>query len=217
MSSSRIIPFIQNEYYHVFNRGVAKMPIFNNFYDYNRFLKTFLYYLINDIKPKFSTFTPTTVKLNTKKKIANIVCYCLMPNHFHLLLQQLKEAGITELLSKLSNSYTKYFNVKYKRVGPLFQGEFKAVRIEKDEQLIHVSRYIHLNPLVGYITKDLNSYLFSSYSEYTGNDKSLMCQKDIVLNQFKNLKDYEKFVLDQRDYGEKLEIIKHQLLDFEDC
>lgn len=192
------------------------MPIFNNYYDYKRFLKTFLYYLIDDIKPKFSTFSPTTMKLNDDKKIVNVISYCLMPNHFHFLLQQAKTGGITEFLSKLTNSYTRYFNVKYKRVGPLFQGEFKAVIIETDEQLIHVSRYIHLNPLLGYVIKDIDSYSFSSYPEFIGYDNSIICQKNIILDQFKNLKAYKEFVLNQQDYGEKLEFIKHQLLDFEE-
>ena len=191
------------------------MPIFNNSYDYSRFTKTTLYYLIDGPKPRFSIFSPTTQLLNAEKRIIEIVCYCLMPNHFHFLLQQKRATGITEFVSKLTNSYTKYFNIKNGRVGPLFQGEFKSVHIETNEQLLHLSRYIHLNPLVGYVTKYLESYKWSSYVEYTNPSISEICRKDIILSQFKSLNDYRQFVLDWEDYGKKIETIKHQLLDFE--
>ena len=136
-----------------------------------------------------------------------------MPNHFHFLIKQLKDGGITEFVSKLSNSYTKYYNTKYNRVGPLLQGEFKAVLIESDDQLIHVSRYIHLNPIASFLVKDLKNYRWSSYPEFTGEIKDGFCAKEEILSFFKSPKDYEKFVLDQVDYAQKLELIKHQLLE----
>lgn len=209
---SRVIPFVNDEYYHIFNRGVAKMPIFNNARDYNRFIKSMLYYQTEGPKPRFSLFSPKNTILNSNK-ITNIICYCLMPNHFHFLLQQKKSNGITEFISKLSNSYTKYFNTKNRRVGPLFQGEFKAVHIETNEQLIHVSRYIHLNPLVGYVVKNLEEYHWSSYLEYVNNGNSI-CTKEIILGQFKSQNDYKQFIHDQEDYGKQLEFIKHQLIDY---
>ena len=209
---SRIIPFADGEYYHIFNRGVAKMQIFNNFRDFNRFIKTMIYYSIEGPKPKFSMFMPTTTKLNASNKIVDIVCYCLMPNHFHFLLRQRRKNGISEFVSKLSNSYTKYFNIKNRRVGPLLQGDFKAVHIESNGQLIHLSRYIHLNPLVGYVTKDLDIYRWSSYHEYLNNESEI-CDNKIVLDQFKSPEEYRQFVLAQETYGKELERIKHQLLD----
>ena len=212
--ASRKVPLVTGEYYHIFNRGVAKMQIFNNFRDYNRFIKTMVYYAIEGPKPKFSHFTPTTTILNTDK-IVDIICYCLMPNHFHFILQQKKDGGITEFMSKLSNSYTKYFNVRNERIGPLLQGEFKSVHVATDEQLIHLSRYIHLNPLVGYVTKNLDDYRWSSYSEYKDPLNGKICAKEIVLSLFKSADEYVKFVLDQADYAKTLERIKHQLLDFE--
>ena len=213
---ARTVPFVNGEYYHVFNRGVAKMPIFNNFYDYKRFSKTMLYYSIEGPKPRFSVFTPTTTILNPSRKIIDFICYSLMPNHFHFLLRQAKEGGITEFISKLSNSYTKYLNIKNNRVGPLLQGDFKAVHIETNEQLLHVSRYVHLNPLVGYVTKYLDTYRWSSYNEYVNDIDNEICDKKIILEQFRSKPEYKQFVLDQEDYGKKLEIIKHQLLDFEE-
>jgi len=211
---SRFIPLVNNEFYHVLNRGTGQMQIFNQNRDYQRFFKTMLYYRIQGPKPRFSLFSPENTHLDQNRKIVEIICYCLMPNHFHLLLQQKIDGGITEFISKLSNSYTKYFNTKNRRSGPLLQGEFKAIHVETDEQLIHLSRYIHLNPLVSYITKSLEQYTWSSFSEYTKEKKSNFLSTDIILDQFKSTSDYQKFVKDQEGYGKKLEAIKHQLLDY---
>lgn len=209
---SRTIPFVNGEYYHVFNRGVAKMPIYNNVFDYKHFLSTVLYYQIDGPKPRFSFFRNKPISLEKNMKIVDIVCYCLMPNHFHFMLRQKRENGITEFVSKVSNSYTKYFNIKNKRVGPLLQGEFRSVYVESNEQLLHLSRYIHLNPLIGYVTKELREYKWSSYPEYLGLNGSI-CSKEMVLEQFKSARDYEQFVLDQVEYARQLEVIKHQFLD----
>ena len=192
------------------------MPIFRNVFDYRRFIKTMTYYQIEGPKPKFSRFLPSTTILNKSNKIVEIVCYCLMPNHFHFLLKQIRDGGITEFVSKVSNSYTKYFNTKNRREGPLLQGEFKSVYVETNEQLLHLSRYIHLNPLVGYVVKDLEDYRWSSYLEYLGIYNTDICAKSIIVRQFKSVDDYKRFVLDREDYGKKLEAIKHQLLDFEE-
>ena len=139
----RITPLVSGEYYHIYNRGSEKRDIYTQPRDYTRFQKTFYYYQFSDPKPKFSQFKKSNLfKPLLNEKLVEIICYCLMPNHFHFLIKQLKEKGISIFLSQLSNSYTKYFNVKYGRIGPLLQGAFKAVRIETDEQFIHVSRYI---------------------------------------------------------------------------
>lgn len=214
---SRIFPFINEYFYHIYNRGSEKKPIFETRRDYQRFLKTLKYYQIEGPKPKFSRFPSLLVKeLDESKKIVEIVAYCLMPNHFHLLIKPVKDAGITEFISKISNSYTKYYNTKHNRVGPLLQGEFKAVPIESDEQLTHVSRYIHLNPLVSGIIKNLNQYEWSSYQDYIGDKIKSFCLKEDILYFFKNPQDYEKFVLDQAGYATELGFIKHQLVDGND-
>ena len=213
--ASKKVPLATGEYYHVFNRGVAKMRIFNNFYDYNRFLKCVLYYQIDGQKPRFSIFTPETYELDSSKKIVDIISYCFMPNHFHFMLKQTRDGGISEFISKISNSYTKYFNIKNARVGPILQGDFKAVHIESNEQLLHVTRYIHLNPLIGFVVKDLEIYKWSSYSEYTDLISDGICEKDIILGQFETKVDYKQFVLDHIDYAKRLDYIKHLLLDYE--
>lgn len=210
----RFIPFVNGQYYHIFNRGSEKRSIFESQRDYRRFLKTLKYYQIEGPKPKFSHFPSLSVtELDTSKKMVEIIAYCLMPNHFHLLVKQVRDNGITEFTSKFINSYTKYYNTKHNRVGALLQGMFKAVLIESDEQLVHVSRYIHLNPVASYLIKNLGQYRWSSYPEYTNNSFPEFCSKEEILGHFKDPEDYRQFVLDQASYPQEIEFIKHQLID----
>lgn len=208
-------PNLVNEsIYHVYNRGVAKLPIFENQKDYQRFLQTSVYYQYQGPKPKFShqnRLRPINFKGN--QKIVDILTYCLMPNHFHFLLRQLKDNGISEFVRNLSNSFTKFYNTKYARIGPLLQGQFKAVLIENDEQLLHTHRYIHLNPVVSSLVKNIENYEWSSYPEYLGKISNDICSKQEILNFFKSNKDYKQFILDQIDYAKQLNSIKHLLID----
>lgn len=182
------------------------------------------YYSFSNPPVKLSKFLQLSnddrnkILLNLNKenqKLVEIICFCLMPNHFHLLLKQVADKGISRFLSKLQNSYTRYFNTKNERVGPLFLDQFKAVIIRTEEQLLHVSRYIHLNPLTSYVVKDFDSlrkYPWSSLEEYlTGNIK--ICSPEIILNYFKKKKSYEKFVQDQISYQQQLDRIKHMILE----
>ncbi len=209
----RITPLVDGQFYHVYNRGVEKRRIFEDKRCYKRFLQTIIYYQHKGPKPKFShSFDNKLFKIDPSKKIVDIITYCLMPNHFHFLVKQLTEGGISEFISKLTNSYTKFYNLKYRRVGHLFQGQFKAVLIESEEQLIHVSRYIHLNPIASFLVSDLNQYEWSSYKEYVNNTKGI-CNKEEILHFFKDHTSYQKFCLDQISYAQDLERIKHQLIE----
>ncbi len=151
---------------------------------------------------------------STKDLAIDIIAFCLMPNHIHILLKQVSGGGISKFMKQVSDSFTRYFNTKYKRVGPLFQGAFKAVRIENDEQLVHVSRYIHLNPLTGYIVREegLTRYPWSSLNEYLNKDFKLV-NPQIILSNFKTGLNYLKFILDQAEYAKELEKIKHLILE----
>lgn len=214
----RSTPLVNGEYYHVYNRGSEKQNIFTQAWDYKRFQKTFYYYQFLGPKPSFSKFAKSDLKsfkLTPDKKLVEIICYCLMPNHFHFLVKQLKNSGISTFLSQISNSYTKYFNTKYKRVGPLLQGAFKAVLIKSDEQLIHTSRYIHLNPIVSKLTSSLNSYPWSSYLEYI-NRQPFYSSPQEILNFFPSPKKYQEFAEAQIEYGTTLEILKHKAIDAEE-
>jgi putative transposase len=229
----REIPLVTNEIYHVLNRGVASQPTFQNKKDYSRAIETFLYYQNKQVcfwrnkklPLRYSKFLSLSNsqraqilgKLASDKQfLAEIVAYCFMPNHLHFLLKQISENGISKFMSNFTNSYTRYFNTKTKRNGPLFQGKFKAIRVETDEQLLHLSRYIHLNPYSSYVIKnlkDLETYPYSSLPEYLAKSQTNFCSKEIILHNFKNKSSYQKFVFDQADYQRKLEEIKHLLLE----
>lgn len=217
----RKTPLATDHIYHIFNRGVNKSKIFFSQRDYKRFLLAAKHYRIKNskfsyVKPNndpVSLASPTaSIEVNIQPKV-EILAYCLMPNHFHFLIKQLSDGGITFYMRRFMNSYAHYVNIKYKRVGPLFQGRFKSVLIESDEQLLHVSRYIHLNPLVSDLVSDLNEHPWSSYFAYVQNEKDGLSSPDLILNSFKTKKNYNQFLLDQEDYARSLEQIKH-LVDF---
>lgn len=181
------------------------------------------YYRYNNLPFRLSKFLQiskeereqTLANLESKNALAvGLVAFCLMPNHIHLLVKQIVDEGISKYMRQISDSFTRYFNTKYQRVGPLFQGTFKAVRIENDEQLIHVSRYIHLNPLTSFVVREGNfiNYPWSSLKDYLGGDSKII-NSQIVLNNFQVQGDYLKFVMDQADYGKELERIKHLILE----
>ena len=157
--------------------------------------------------------------MSLKKKamyLVSIISFVLMPNHFHFLLKQNVENGISLFLAQFQNSYTRYFNTKNRRQGHLLQGQFKAVRIEDDDQLLHVRRYIHLNPYVSYVVKDikeLEEYKYSSFPEYLNHEKNEICNKPIVLSHFPTIKQYKKFITDQADYQRELGQIKHLVME----
>ena len=221
----RYIPLIEGEYYHVFNRGVEKRTIFTDKRSYKRFIDTLFYY--SYVKPpmRFSNFVKLSIEkrlefldslLNEPRHIS-ICCYVLMPNHFHLLIRQEMNGNISTFIKTLSISYTRYFNTRIKRIGPLFQGQFKAIRVESEDQLTHVSRYIHLNPYTSYIVstlEELQAYSWSSLPAYlTKINQSLNCDFKPVLSNFKNIESYWQFIKDHADYQRKLDNIKHLLAE----
>ena len=140
--------------------------------------------------------------------IVEVLAYCLMPNYFHLLIKQKTESGLSRYIGDVENSFTKYFNYRQKRRGPIFLPRFKAVDVGSDEQLLHLSRYIHLNPLTSYVVQDeegLDNYIWSSWQEYMGEitERKEFCIEEVVLEFFENRKAYREFVLrnidDQRE------------------
>lgn len=216
-------PLVEGEYYHIYNRGVAYQPIFKNKRDYERFLLSLHYYQFTNIPLRLSKFlqlpkedrTALFEELEkTNDKIVDVVAYCFMPNHFHFLLKQHTTDGISRFMRLMVNSYAKYYNIKYKRVGSLLQGMFKAVHVQTTEQLIHLSRYIHLNPLVSHVVteEDFLSYPWSSLQEYITH-QSKVSNPQPVLAHFSPKQSYKDFVLDQADYGKELEKIKHLRLE----
>ncbi len=223
----RKTPLVTEHTYHIFNRGVASQPIFLNHSYYQRAIETFLYYQNQNLTSRYSYFIRQSQDRRAEMLdllrqqsdfLAEIIAYCLMPNHFHLILKQAQDNGISNFMSKFANSYTRYFNTKNNRIGPIFQGKFKAVLLETDNKLLHLSRYIHLNPFSAGIISNINDlaqYQFSSYPEYINKTTKQVCQKDVVLSYFKSRHSYKKFIADHSDHQRNLQIIKNQIIDFE--
>ncbi|MEK7541611.1 MAG: transposase [Patescibacteria group bacterium] len=140
--------FVEGYVYHIYNRGVEKRNIFLEDKDRLRFIADL--YEFNDTAPVFNPARqPFEVRLQTRRKqtLVEILSFCLMPNHYHLMMRQKEGNGITEFMRKLGTGYTNYFNLKYTRVGSLFQGKFKAILLKQEGHLTHLPHYIHLNPL----------------------------------------------------------------------
>lgn len=221
----RITPIVPGEIYHVFNRSIASQPIFLSKRDYLRAIKTIEFYSYNKPRLRFSHYNrlPFEEKNNFLKELKNfpqkpleILSFCLMSNHFHFLIKELSSQGITNFMRSFQDSYAKYFNIKNKRSGSVFQSMFKAIRIENDEQLLHVARYIHLNPYTNYVIKttdELGDYSWSSYAHYLGKYSFNFISPEIIMTSFSSVERLKEFTLDQADYQRKLKEIKHLLLE----
>ena len=180
--------FFEGGFYHVYSRGSEKRKIFLDRADRERFLKRFKEY--------------------KSKHAVSVICYCLMPNHYHLLLQQTSKEPISKFISRLNLAYAMYFNKRYDRVGPLFQGRFKAKNIDNDEYLVHLSRYIHLNPRGLIKGIDVENYQWSSLKNYISGDNEFI-DINLVLSYFKKrggLDEYLSFIKSEGEERLKGEI-----------
>jgi putative transposase len=202
----------RDQIYHVFNRGVEKRIIFTNDNDRRRFISCL--YFFNDLNPTDNICRLFDIGCRTndkRKKLVEILAFVLMDNHFHLLVKPLIKDGLSEFMKKLGIGYTKYFNIKYQRVGPLFQGKYKFVLMETDEQLSYIPHYIHLNPVEiiekKWKDKDIansqkvfdfaKSYRWSSLSDYLGDNQfKNIINKNILFDQICDHEEYKKDVLD---------------------
>jgi len=218
----RNISFEKGNYYHIFNRGVDKRDIFLNDNDKWRFLQGLFLFnskestgnILWQMERKRGEVTFSTLKdfftenKEEKEPIVLILAYCLKENHFHLLLKETEEGGIQSFMHKLGSSYAKYFNNKQKRQGVLFQGSFKAVRIDSDKYLQYLLAYINIvNPAQevserikeeGIERKEeakefIEKFPWSTHQEYLGKRNSIIIEKEIFENIFPTPKDYEEF------------------------
>lgn len=192
--------FANGEFFHVYNRGVDKRIIFMEDEDIERFFQSMIEF--NAADPVGSLYQNSFRQLSgptskSEDRLVNIVAYCLNPNHFHIVLEQLIDGGISEFMKRLGGGYTCFFNNKNERSGSLFQGRFKAIHIDSNEYLLHVSAYVNLNdqvhPLSGPTPKLVES--LSSWGEYTDKGIKGICEKGIVLEQFKSADEYKEFAL----------------------
>jgi len=182
------------EVYHLFNKSIADFRIFNNDVEFKRIIGTIRYYQIEKPQIKFSRFTKlfeetqkaakSELSFPGGQKLVDVVAYCIMPTHFHLAVQELKDKGIVTFMRNVLNSYTRYFNIKHNRKGPLWEGRFKKTTVESDEQLLHLTRYIHLNAVTAYLVDSPEDWYFSSYREYLSLDgkKPPICEYGDILD-----------------------------------
>jgi putative transposase len=189
-------PFAAGEIYHIYNRGVEKRTIFLEPSDYFRMVHDL--YELNDENDTFNAHrcvNDGSIKLeknNNKRKIlVEILAFVLMPNHYHLVLRQVEENGVVKFMQKLGTGYTNYFNKKNDRVGPLFQGSFKATHVATDDYLQNLMGYIHTNPIslvehvrsrTPNIMDSLGKYQWSSLLDYVEiNNFPSVTTRDFVL------------------------------------
>lgn len=203
------------ETYHIFNHSIAGIPIFKGQREYEMFLEAMKFYLQPNPPTKFSIYRTSKENFPIKldSTLVKIICFCIMPNHFHFILRQEIDNGIRQFIQRLSNSFAHYFTIKNKKRGHVFEGNFKAIRVETDEQLLHLSRYIHLNPVTAYLANNPQDYPYSSYAVYLGKESSGIVDPSPVLNHFSSTNKYIDFVLSQKDYQRALDKIKHLLLE----
>ncbi|MES2970928.1 MAG: transposase [Patescibacteria group bacterium] len=189
-------------YYHVYARGASKQPIFLEPKDYTYFLKLFERYLSDK-----TTISKQGIAYPNFKKSIQVLAYCLMPNHFHILVYQAEQGGLTALMRGIMTSYSRYFNLKYKRSGSLFENRYKASRIDTQAYLEHISRYIHLNP------RSWKTYPYSSLTYYKRGNAPVWLHPQRILEMFNSSESYLQFVADYEEHRDMLSEIKHELAD----
>ena len=202
----RLIRIAPGEYYHIFNRAVNKQVIFHNTSDYFRFLFLTLYFqspiIFQQLGRKVKEFVQSRALDSVeedeiiKKRRVELVAFCIMPNHFHLIVKELDEGGIAAYMQRVLTSYSKYYNTKYQKSGHVFQGPYRAVHIADDRQLLHLSAYIHRNPReISKWFKKEDQYPWSSYQDFIDENRwGNLIMPDIVIEQFKDKAEYENFV-----------------------
>ncbi len=205
----RKAPFAENEYYHVYSRGVEKRKIFLNAKDYDRFV-ALLYIMNQDISFRMDNFLQAhknnlaeIFKEEKNKTLVSILGYCLMPNHFHLILYEHTEGGISKFMGKLLTAYSMYFNTKYERSGPLLTRPFRSEHVSGESQYMYIFSYVHLNP-ISIIDKNwkengvknkkeadkfLKNYKYSSYLDFLGNSRpeSVIIDFSLIPEYIKNM------------------------------
>lgn len=211
------------EIYHVLNHSIASEEIFVRKNESNRSLELVDFYRFPQ-RIRYSQFkllpkekrSDYAVEFRKLKPLVEIYAFAFMPNHYHTLLKQIQEDGIKIFASNFQNGFAKYFNKKNNRQGALFLKSFKAKRITTDEQFLHVSRYIHLNPVTSYLIEfdQLGNYPWTSFHYYVRScTKGNLVNTRFLLKMFGTREKYEKFVANQVDYQRKLHLIKNLILE----
>lgn len=203
--------FFNGEIYHLYNRGVNGQPIFRGKQSYLRAMSAMDFYRFSWSGPGLASFLRSDQLIQAQVRnaqqdrgmLVEIYAYCLMPNHYHVLIKQVVEGGISNYISRFQNSYTRFYNIRSNRSGPLFTGPFKSVKIEDQIQLLHTSRYIHLNPYSAGLVDDiegLRNYPWSSLQEYGGNGVFRLADTTVISESFVNSDSYMRYIADRADF-----------------
>jgi len=206
--------------YHIMNKSIAGYKIFNNQNDYKRIIDVIRYYQRIEPPTRYSMLIKLPIQTQSqilnyhykKEKIVEIIAYCIMPTHIHFLLRQIRDNGISNFMANIENSYSRYFNTKNNRKGPLWVGRFKNVKVGDDEQLYHLTRYIHLNPVSTDLVNDPILWKYSSYNEYIkeGDKQNYICKFHDILSI--NTYRYKHFVENNASYQRTISKIKKLIL-----
>lgn len=197
-AKNSIKEFVPNAYYHIYNRGVEKRTIFQDEQDRAVFLSYLKTYLLpkdehslqailahKESSSKEKDRALKLLRLNNFADSLTLLAFCLMPNHFHFLVKQTDPMTIDRFMQSFCTRYTVYFNKKYRRVGGLFQGLYKAVRVTSEEQLLHLSRYIHRNPItLASQGSTLQEFVHSSYPQYVNRVHIEWIHPEDILSSF---------------------------------
>jgi len=214
----RKVPLVTGEYYHVLNKSVGGAAVFRNQREYAQMLSLIKYYQYQSATISYSqmVYLRKFDKILDNKwardvlkddgKWVNIIAYCLMPTHIHFLIQQKEDGGIKEFMRRIQSSYACYFNRRNKRKGPLWIGRFKGILIKDDSQLLHVTRYIHLNPTTAGLVENPEDWKYSSYQMYINRrlDGNHFIQVETTLDPI----EYKNFVMKRRDYQKEIGLMK---------
>lgn len=189
-----------HSYYHVYARGNSRGRIFADTEDLEYFIKLLKRYLsAEEAHDHYGVPYP-----NFYNKL-DLVAYCLMPNHFHMLVYQHQQGAMAAFMRSLLTSYSRYFNARHHRSGSLFESRYKASLIEEDSYLLHITRYIHLNP------RQWRSYEWSSLQYFLQQSQETWIRPNRALELFDDVKDYEQFVADYTGHKQMMDILKHEL------
>ncbi len=221
---NRIKYFAENVYYHAYNRGHNRQEVFLDQQDYATFLYLFKKYLDPTFEVEKITDRGERIKVLPEKltKDVELHAYCLMPNHFHLLLRQKTIKGMPKLMSRVLSSYTTYFNTKYNKSESIWQGTYKAVPVHSEEQFLQIGRYIHANPSEIVHSKNILDYPYSSLPDYIKSNPPVWLTTGNLLYEFgKNpqksylefVQDYIEMKRDSKEFEETAELLNNLTLE----
>lgn len=213
MSEPRMFP--SGEIFHICNKSISNYHIFRNKKSIQRFLITLNYYNYQDIDLSLSKALREDLILpnimeNASKRIFSLLAYCIMPDHYHLLVKTQSEYSFSKYMSNVESSYSHYYNIFNNRKGPLWQSRFRASIIEDNETLLHVHRYIHLNPTTAGLVDKPEDWPWSSYGYFITNPKAFSTHKEVSISSASS---YKKFVEDQINYQRTIKGIRRKLLE----